>query len=48
MDNIVGNVYDKYNSNNPVARLLMRGFLNSITELYNFIATRQCAGGRLR
>ena len=37
MDNIVGNVYDKYNSNNPVTRLLMRGFLNSITELYNFI-----------
>ena len=37
MDNIVGNVYDKYNSKNPVTRFLMRGFLNSITELYNFI-----------
>lgn len=37
MDNIVGNVYDKYNSNNPLTRFLMRGFLNSITELYNFI-----------
>jgi len=37
MNNIVGNVYDKYNSKNPIARLLMRGFLNGITELYNFI-----------
>ncbi len=37
MDNIVGNVYDKYNSNNPLTRFLMRGFLNSLTELYNFI-----------
>jgi ubiquinone/menaquinone biosynthesis C-methylase UbiE len=37
MNNIVGNVYDKYNSNNPITRLLMRGFLNSISELYNFI-----------
>jgi ubiquinone/menaquinone biosynthesis C-methylase UbiE len=37
MNNIVGNVYDKYNSNNPITRLLMRGFLNGITELYNFI-----------
>ena len=37
MDNIVGNVYDKYNSNNPITRLLMRGFLNDITELYNLI-----------
>jgi ubiquinone/menaquinone biosynthesis C-methylase UbiE len=37
MQNIVGNVYDKYNSHNPMTRLLMRGFLNSILELYNFI-----------
>jgi ubiquinone/menaquinone biosynthesis C-methylase UbiE len=37
MQNIVGNVYDKYNSHNPMTRLLMRGFLNSISELYNFI-----------
>jgi len=37
MQNIVGNVYDKYNSHNPITRLLMRGFLNSISELYNFI-----------
>jgi len=37
MDNIVGNVYDKYNSDNPLTRFLMRGFLNSMTELYNFI-----------
>ena len=37
MDNIVGNVYDKYNSHNPITRFLMRGFLNSLTELYNLI-----------
>jgi len=37
MDNLVGNIYDKYNSKNPITRLLMRGFLNGITELYNFI-----------
>ena len=35
MNNIVGNVYDKYNSQNPVARWLMTGFLNGVTELYN-------------
>ena len=37
MDNIVGNLYDKYNSHNPLTQFLMRGFLNSITELYNFM-----------
>lgn len=35
MTTIVGNVYDKYNSQNPVARLLMAGFLKGVTELYN-------------
>ena len=37
MDNIVGNLYDKYNSDNPLTRFLMQGFLNCLTELYNFI-----------
>ena len=31
---LVGNVYDKYGSRNPIARYLMRGFLKSVTELY--------------
>lgn len=34
-ENIVGNVYDKYGTRNPIARLLMRGFLDSVTQLYN-------------
>ena len=37
MTTIVGNVYDKYNSQNPVARWLMAGFLNSVSELYNLM-----------
>jgi ubiquinone/menaquinone biosynthesis C-methylase UbiE len=35
--NIVGNVYDKYHTRNPIARWLMAGFLNSVTEFYNLI-----------
>ena len=31
---IVGNVYDKYGTRNPVARHLMRGFLTAVSELY--------------
>ena len=31
---IVGNVYDKYRTRNPIARALMRGFLRSVGELY--------------
>lgn len=30
---VVGNTYDKYNSRNPVARLLVRGYLRSFDEL---------------
>jgi ubiquinone/menaquinone biosynthesis C-methylase UbiE len=30
---IVGNTYDKYGTSNPVARLLMQGFLKQITRL---------------
>ena len=37
MTTIVGNVYDKYKSQNPVARWLMGGFLNSVSELYNLM-----------
>lgn len=29
----VGNVYDKYHTRNPIARRLMRGFLDSVTSL---------------
>jgi ubiquinone/menaquinone biosynthesis C-methylase UbiE len=31
---IVGNAYDKYGTRNPISRLLMRGFLEAVTELY--------------
>jgi ubiquinone/menaquinone biosynthesis C-methylase UbiE len=32
--NVLGNVYDKYGTKNPIARALMRGFLDAVTELY--------------
>jgi ubiquinone/menaquinone biosynthesis C-methylase UbiE len=32
--NVVGNVYDKYGTKNPVARAMMRGFLAAVTDLY--------------
>jgi ubiquinone/menaquinone biosynthesis C-methylase UbiE len=32
--NIVGNVYDKYGTRNPIARALMRGFTGAVTDLY--------------
>jgi ubiquinone/menaquinone biosynthesis C-methylase UbiE len=31
---VVGNVYDKYGTKNPIARWLMRGFLDAVSELY--------------
>ncbi len=31
---IVGNVYDKYGTHNPIARWLMQGFLDAVSELY--------------
>jgi ubiquinone/menaquinone biosynthesis C-methylase UbiE len=51
-DNIVGNVYDKYGTRNPVARMLMRRFLDSVTELYAKAAPLSvlevgCGEGRL-
>jgi 2-polyprenyl-3-methyl-5-hydroxy-6-metoxy-1,4-benzoquinol methylase len=32
-DIVIGNVYDKYNSNNPIVRLLMKGFEVSLSNL---------------
>jgi ubiquinone/menaquinone biosynthesis C-methylase UbiE len=32
--NVVGNAYDKYGTRNPIARLLMDGFLHAVGELY--------------
>lgn len=51
-DNVVGNVYDKYGTKNPIARLLMRGFLDAVLELYQRCAPRSvlevgCGEGRL-
>jgi ubiquinone/menaquinone biosynthesis C-methylase UbiE len=31
---VVGNVYDKYGTRNPIARAMMRGFLDAVTGLY--------------
>jgi SAM-dependent methyltransferase len=49
---IVGNVYDKYGTKNPLARALMRGFLDSVTTLYRQVAPESvlevgCGEGRL-
>ncbi|AUX47969.1 methyltransferase type 11 [Sorangium cellulosum] len=51
-ENIVGNHYDKYGTKNPVARLLMGGFLGAVTDLYRKVAPRSvlevgCGEGRL-
>lgn len=32
--NVVGNVYDKYGTRNPIARALMAGFLGAVGDLY--------------
>ena len=32
---VIGNTYDKYGSNNPIARRLMNGFLQSLSALVN-------------
>ncbi|KYF65317.1 hypothetical protein BE11_30655 [Sorangium cellulosum] len=50
--NIVGNHYDKYGTKNPVARMLMGGFLGAVTDLYRRVAPRSvlevgCGEGRL-
>lgn len=50
--NIVGNVYDKYGTRNPIARALMRGFTGAVTNLYLGTGARSvlevgCGEGRL-
>ncbi len=50
--NIVGNVYDKYGTRNPIARALMRGFTGAVTDLYLGTGARSvlevgCGEGRL-
>jgi ubiquinone/menaquinone biosynthesis C-methylase UbiE len=47
-----GNTYDKYGTKNPVARALMRGFLDAVTGLYGRVAPESvlevgCGEGRL-
>jgi 2-polyprenyl-3-methyl-5-hydroxy-6-metoxy-1,4-benzoquinol methylase len=37
---IVGNVYDKYGSNNPAARWVMRGFESALDQLVSIIKPR--------
>ncbi len=40
VDNIVGNHYDKYGTRNPIARALVRGFLDAVTGLYRSVGAR--------
>jgi ubiquinone/menaquinone biosynthesis C-methylase UbiE len=51
-ENVVGNLYDKYGTRNPIARALMRRFLDGVTDLYRVAAPRSvlevgCGEGRL-
>jgi 2-polyprenyl-3-methyl-5-hydroxy-6-metoxy-1,4-benzoquinol methylase len=50
--NVVGNVYDKYGTKNPIARALMAGFLRAVGSLYARVAPASvlevgCGEGRL-
>jgi SAM-dependent methyltransferase len=36
--NVVGNHYDKYGTKNPIARRLVQGFLDAVTELHRVAA----------
>lgn len=50
--NVVGNVYDKYGTKNPVARAMMRGFLGAVTDLFDLANADRvlevgCGEGRL-
>jgi ubiquinone/menaquinone biosynthesis C-methylase UbiE len=52
MSVVVGNVYDKYGTRNPVARAMMRGFLGAVTSLYAGVGADSvlevgCGEGRL-
>jgi ubiquinone/menaquinone biosynthesis C-methylase UbiE len=49
---IVGNVYDKYGTRNPIARALMAGFLRAVRDLYASVTPASvlevgCGEGRL-
>ncbi len=49
---IIGNVYDKYGTNNPIARLMMQGFLRAVSQLYLSVRPRRvlevgCGEGHL-
>ncbi|MGW8179684.1 MAG: hypothetical protein ACWGQW_13130, partial [bacterium] len=49
---VLGNVYDKYNARNPVARFLFRGFLRTFSELLGRVAAESvlevgCGEGHL-
>jgi 2-polyprenyl-3-methyl-5-hydroxy-6-metoxy-1,4-benzoquinol methylase len=51
-ENVVGNYYDKYGTRNPIARALMRRFLDGVTDLYRIAAPRTvlevgCGEGKL-
>lgn len=51
-DTIIGNVYDKYGTKNPIARRLMKGFLDATGGLFAGAAPRTvlevgCGEGRL-
>lgn len=52
MTQTVGNIYDKYGTKNPVARLLMRRFLGTVTEFAAGVSAQSvleigCGEGRL-
>lgn len=49
---VVGNVYDKYGTRNPIARAMMNGFLGAVTALYRRVGPLSvlevgCGEGRL-
>ena len=53
-NNVVGNFEDKYTSHNPIARLLVSGFLDAVTELFVLAGPRDkqvlevgCGEGKL-
>lgn len=50
--NVVGNNYDKYGTKNPIARKLMRGFLDGVGDLFALTAPQRvlevgCGEGQL-
>lgn len=50
--NVVGNAYDKYGTKNPIARWLMRGFLDAVGGLFDEVGASEvlevgCGEGKL-